>query len=148
MLKINFFVGCFMIVATCFGQQPGITTKHGNTIINRTNGKGAKITFGQTILISVNTWLNDSLIQSTYRDNGGPREFTMPDSAAMADRVPAVFDAMFYLTNGDSATVLQPVDSIMKRGIPAEFGAARLPAADWGTSAARRLRHQHRLSKP
>lgn len=97
-------------------------TKNGNTVINHTNLSGPKITYGQTVMITVNTWLNDSLVQSTQRDNGGPREFTIPDSATMKSRVPAVFDALLYLTAGDSATVLQPVDSIMARGIPKEFG--------------------------
>lgn len=97
-------------------------TKNGNTVINHTNNAGPKITYGQTVLINVNTWLNDSLVQSTMRDNGGPREFTIPDTNTMKNRVPAVFDALLYLTNGDSATVLQPVDTIMARGIPKEFG--------------------------
>ena len=43
----------------------------------------------------------------------------------MKTRVPAVFEALLYLANGDSATVLQPVDSIMKRGIPKEFGEVK-----------------------
>lgn len=102
-----------------------LKTKGGNTVINHTNGSGPKITYGQTVLINVNTWLNDSLIQSTVRDNGGPREFTIPDSSALKARVPAVFEALLFMANGDSATVLQPVDSIMKRGIPKEFGEVK-----------------------
>jgi FKBP-type peptidyl-prolyl cis-trans isomerase len=118
------------IVALSFAQvscdkSGPIKTKAGNTVTNHTNGAGPKITYGQTVLISVNTWLNDSLIQSTQRDNGGPREFTIPDSAAMTARVPAVFEAMLYLANGDSATVLQPVDSVMAKGIPKEFGEVK-----------------------
>lgn len=110
--------------AACDKGGP-VKTKGGNTVINHTNGAGPKVTYGQTVLISVNTWINDSLIQSTTRDNGGPREFTIPDSNAMKERVPAVFEAMMYMANGDSATVLQPVDSMMKRGIPKEFGEVK-----------------------
>jgi FKBP-type peptidyl-prolyl cis-trans isomerase FkpA len=110
--------------ASCDKGGP-IKTKGGNTVINHTNNDGPKITNGQTVLISVNTWLNDSLIQSTQRDNEGPREFTLPDSSAMKGRVPAVFEALLLLANGDSATVLQPVDSIMKRSIPKEFGEVK-----------------------
>jgi FKBP-type peptidyl-prolyl cis-trans isomerase FkpA len=106
-------------------EKKSVDTRLGNTVINHTNNKGPKITHGQTVLISVNTWLNDSLIQSTQRDNEGPREFTLPDSSAMKGRVPAVFEALLFLTNGDSATVLQPVDSIMKRSIPKEFGEVK-----------------------
>ena len=97
-------------------------TANGNVVINHTKNAGEKIKHGQTVLINVNTFLGDSMVQSTIRDNGGAREFTIPDSSAMKNRVPAVFDALLYLTNGDSATVLQPVDTIMARGIPKEFG--------------------------
>ncbi len=118
------------IVAISFAQTHcdkggNIKTKGGNTVINHTNNDGPKITNGQTVLINVKTWLNDSLIQSTVRDNGGPREFTMPDSTAMKGKVPAVFEALMYMTNGDSATVLQPVDSMMAKGIPKEFGEVK-----------------------
>lgn len=118
------------IVAISFAQTAcdkggNIKTKGGNTVINHTNNDGPKITNGQTVLINVKTWLNDSLIQSTVRDNGGPREFTMPDSSAMKGKVPAVFEALMYMANGDSATVLQPVDSIMAKGIPKEFGEVK-----------------------
>lgn len=102
-----------------------VKTKGGNTVINHTNNAGPKITHGQTVLINVKTWLNDSLIQSTVRDNGGPREFTIPDSSAMKGKVPAVFEALLFLANGDSATVLQPVDSVMARGIPKDFGEVK-----------------------
>jgi FKBP-type peptidyl-prolyl cis-trans isomerase FkpA len=115
----------FVTFQTACQKGGNITTKGGNTVINHTNNAGDKITHGNTVLINVNTWLNDSLIQSTVRDNGGPREFTMPDSAAMKGKVPAVFEALMYLTTGDSATVLQPVDSIMAKGIPKEFGEVK-----------------------
>ena len=118
------------IIALSFAQAAcdkggPVKTKGGNTVINHTNGAGPKVTYGQTVLISVNTWINDSLIQSTSRDNGGPREFTIPDSSAMKEKVPAVFEALMYMASGDSATVLQPVDSMMKKGIPKEFGEVK-----------------------
>jgi FKBP-type peptidyl-prolyl cis-trans isomerase FkpA len=99
-----------------------VKTKGGNTVTIHTNNSGPKVTYGQTVLINVNTWLNDSLIQSTMRDNGGPREVAIPDSSQMKAKVPAVFEALLMMANGDSATVIQPVDSIMARGIPKEFG--------------------------
>jgi FKBP-type peptidyl-prolyl cis-trans isomerase len=43
----------------------------------------------------------------------------------MKAKVPAVFEALLYMANGDSATVLQPVDSILKRSIPKEFGEVK-----------------------
>lgn len=121
----NLFVMAIMAFSLSYTacQNGGeFKTANGNTVINHTKITGPKITYGQTVLINVNTWLNDSLVQSTVRDNGGPREFTMPDSSMMKNRVPAVFDALLYLANGDSATVLQPVDSIMARSIKNDFG--------------------------
>lgn len=119
-MKYSSLVLFFFLCGHLFGQ-----TANGNFVINHTKNTGEKIKPGQTVLISVNTFLNDSLVQSTTRDNGGPREFTIPGSNTMKDRVPAVFDAILYLTNGDSATVIQPVDSIMAKAIPKEYGEVK-----------------------
>ena len=99
-----------------------VTTAGGNRVINHTNVNGPKATFGNTVLISVETWVNDSLVQSTSRDAGGPREIALPDSTVMKGKVPAVFEALMMMAKGDSATVIQPLDSIMKKGIPKNFG--------------------------
>jgi FKBP-type peptidyl-prolyl cis-trans isomerase FkpA len=103
-------------------QGGGEKTKYGNVFTNHTKKAGPKASFGETVLINVKTWVNDSLVQSTVRDLGGPREINLPDSSAFKGRVPAVFDALLLMAEGDSATVLQPVDSVMARGIPKEFG--------------------------
>ena len=120
-MKYSSLILLFFLCGNLFGQ----TTANGNIVINHTKNAGEKIKHGQVVLINVNTFLNDSLVQSTTRDNGGPREFTIPDSNAMKNRAPAVFDALLYLTNGDSATVLQPVDSIMAQAIPKEYGEVK-----------------------
>jgi len=115
------------VVTTQFACQDGgeTTTPFGNRIINHTNLTGTKPTYGQTVLINVNTWIKDSLVQSTSRDFGGPREVTIPDSVMLKDRVPAVFDALLSMVKGDSATAIQPVDSITARGIPQSFGEVK-----------------------
>lgn len=102
-----------------------VTTAGGNRVINHTNNQGPKATFGNTVLISVNTWVNDSLVQSTSRDAGGPREIALPDSSMMKGKVPAVFEALMLMAKGDSATVIQPLDSTMKKGIPKSFGEVK-----------------------
>jgi len=102
-----------------------VTTEGGNRVINHTNNEGPKATFGNTVLISVNTWVNDSLVQSTSRDAGGPREIALPDSSMMKGKVPAVFEALMLMAKGDSATVIQPLDSTMKKGIPKSFGEVK-----------------------
>lgn len=110
----------FAQVACQKGKE--VTTPGGNRVINHTNLEGPKATFGSTVLISVNTWVNDSLVQSTSRDAGGAREVTLPDSSMMKGKVPAVFEALMLMAKGDSATVIQPLDSLMKKGIPKSFG--------------------------
>ena len=102
-----------------------VTTAGGNRVINHTNLEGPKAAFGNTVLISVNTWVNDSLVQSTARDAGGPREIALPDSTMMKGKVPAVFEALMMMASGDSATVIQPLDSMMKKGIPKNFGEVK-----------------------
>lgn len=102
-----------------------VTTPGGNRVINHTNLEGTKATYGNTVLISVNTWVNDSLVQSTSRDAGGPREIALPDSSMMKGKVPAVFEALLMMAKGDSATVIQPLDSMMKKGIPKSFGEVK-----------------------
>ncbi|MFN0035618.1 MAG: FKBP-type peptidyl-prolyl cis-trans isomerase [Saprospiraceae bacterium] len=101
-----------------------VTTANGNRVVNHTNLEGPKVTYGNTVLINVDTWVNDSLVQSTARD-GGAREIALPDSSLMKGKTPAVFEALMMMTKGDSATVYQPLDSIMKKGIPKEFGEVK-----------------------
>jgi len=100
----------------------GEKTRNGNYVLFHTKNQGPKVREGETVLINVNTWVNDSLVQSTFRDTGGPREIVLPDSILMKGKVPAVFDALLLMAKGDSVTVLQPTDSIMKLGIPKSFG--------------------------
>lgn len=116
-----------LFTATQIACQKGkeVTTAGGNRVVVHTNNEGPKATYGNTILINVNTWVNDSLVQSTLRDAGGPREVTLPDSTMMKGRVPAVFEALLMMAKGDSATVYQPLDSIMKKGIPKSFGEVK-----------------------
>jgi FKBP-type peptidyl-prolyl cis-trans isomerase len=116
-----------LFTATQIACQKGkeVTTAGGNRVIVHTNNEGPKATYGNTVLISVKTWVNDSLVQSTQRDAGGPREVALPDSTMMKGRVPAVFEALLMMAKGDSATVFQPLDSIMKKGIPKSFGEVK-----------------------
>lgn len=107
---------------TACNKGKEVTTANGNRVVNHTNLEGPKATFGNTVLISVDTWVNDSLVQSTTRDAGGPREIALPDSSMMKGKVPAVFEALLLMAKGDSASVFQPLDSVMKKGIPKTFG--------------------------
>ncbi|MBL7828611.1 MAG: hypothetical protein JNJ57_18400, partial [Saprospiraceae bacterium] len=102
------------------------TTSAGTVVYNYTHKKGPRITYGSSVLIHAHTWLNDSLVQSSRRDFGEAREFTLPDSVAMSQRTVAIFDGLRVLTNGDSATILQTVDSMLAKQIPPEFGVVKV----------------------
>jgi FKBP-type peptidyl-prolyl cis-trans isomerase FkpA len=126
MLKIRILFGFLLLGAGLMAQKPAIITKQGSTVYVHTSNQGPNITYGQTVLLDVDTWINDSLIQGTQRDNGGPREIEIPDSSEMKRKIPAVFEALFLMTKGDSATVIQPVDSFMARAIPKELGEVKV----------------------
>lgn len=115
----------FTIAKVACQNGKDVTTACGNRVLNHTNLEGPKATLGNTVLISVNTWVNDSLVQSTTRDAGGPVEIEMPDTSLVSGKVPAVFEALMLMAKGDSATVIQPLDSIMKQGIPKSFGEVK-----------------------
>ncbi len=124
-LLILSVLALFAASQTACQKGNSVTTAGGNIVTNHTNLEGPKASFGSTVLISVNTWVNDSLVQSTSRDAGGPREVVLPDSSMMKGKVPAVFEAILLMAKGDSATVIQPLDSLMKKGIPKSFGEVK-----------------------
>jgi len=121
-LLILSVLALFAATQTSCEKGAAVTTPGGNMVTNHTNLAGLKATYGSTVLINVETWVNDSLVQSTVRDAGGAREIQLPDSSMMKGKVPAVFEALLMMAEGDSATVIQPLDSIMKKGIPQSFG--------------------------
>jgi FKBP-type peptidyl-prolyl cis-trans isomerase FkpA len=77
------------------------------------------------VLVNLNIYLNDSLVNSTTRDAGGPQEIPMPPKDKVTDKIPAIFDALVNMAKGDSATIFQPVDSAMAKTIPESFGAVK-----------------------
>lgn len=116
------------VILTQFACKKGgdaLTTRHGHRFTNHTNGATPKAQSGELVSVNVYTWLNDSLVSSTVRDMGGPREVMLPDTAELNERAPAVFDALFMMAKGDSATLIQTVDSVMAKGIPPAFGEVK-----------------------
>lgn len=124
-LFFAFFSGILMSQIACNKGGNAIKTRHGHMFTNHTNGTTPKAQSGEMVTVNVYTWLNDSLVSSTVRDMGGPREVMLPDSAQLTERAPAVFDAIFLMTKGDSATLIQTVDSVMAKGIPKNFGTVK-----------------------
>ncbi|MCC7244279.1 MAG: FKBP-type peptidyl-prolyl cis-trans isomerase [Saprospiraceae bacterium] len=123
MQKFFFFALLGMISAGFFScKNSEIKTESGNRVVIHTKNNGLKADYGQTMLINVSTYVKDSIVQSTVRDFGGPREVEIPTKDMIKGKIPAVFEALLLMTEGDSATVYQPVDSAMAKVIKPRFG--------------------------
>lgn len=99
-------------------QTDTIRTEHGNLLVKHTRLQGAQPKPGDFAFFNVNTFVLDSLVASTAQ-MGGPREWQLP--VQLPQRVPSLYDAFLLMTRGDSATVLQPVDSLLRRNMPPQW---------------------------
>jgi len=123
MSKKIFFAlfGCFLCAQLAYGQKQPIQTEHGFRFINHTNGKGAKATMGGSAMVEVATWVGDSLMGTT----NGSREYNVPDAASLPPRVPFIYDAVQLMGKGDSATVYETIDSMIRPFIPPTLASAK-----------------------
>lgn len=112
---------CLFCLQLAHAQKQPITTEHGFRFINHTNGKGAKATAGGSAMVEVATWVGDSLMGTT----NGSREFPVPEAASLPARVPFVYDAVLLMTKGDSATVYETIDSMIRPYIPPALASAK-----------------------
>ncbi len=119
---ILFSVAATLLMLQIACSNNGVTTENGNRVVIHTKNDGPKLELGQTGLITVHTYVKDSMVQSTTRDFGGPREVALPTKDQLKGKLPAVFDALLLMAKGDSASVFQPVDSTMEKVIKARFG--------------------------
>ncbi|MBK7936461.1 MAG: hypothetical protein IPJ82_04980 [Lewinellaceae bacterium] len=96
----------------------GIKNEHGYRFINHTNKGGRKPQPGETVLVQTYTYIGDSLMASTQKSLGGPREFALfpPDRAPK--RIPAIYDALLLMSEGDSGTVYETIDTFLQKFIP------------------------------
>jgi FKBP-type peptidyl-prolyl cis-trans isomerase FkpA len=117
------FCSLFLIQMACKSQ--GVKTPNGHLFTNHTNLEGAKVQGGEVATINMYVYINDSLVQSTVRDQGGPRELMMPTADKMPKKVPPYLEAIQMMTKGDSATIIQQVDSTLAKGIPPSFGVVK-----------------------
>jgi len=110
---------CFVLLAQSVFSQitTPIMTEHGYRMVNHTNKTGAKPKAGETALVQVSTFVGDSLMGST-RATGGARDVKIPPPDQMPARVPPLFDAVVKMSAGDSITIYQPIDSMIRSVIP------------------------------
>ena len=114
-----FFLAMIAILATQIAcKKNTITTEHGYQFTNHTDKGGVKPQPGETVLLQTYTYIGDSLMASTQKNYGGPREFALFDKDKLPKRVPAIYDACLLMGEGDSATVVEVIDSFLQKFIP------------------------------
>ncbi len=96
----------------------GQPTEHGNRFVHHRDLGGQKPQPGETILVNVDVWVGDSLMSSTRRDLGGPREFVLFQANRLPANIPVLYDAALLMGEGDSASVYQPLDERHRRSLP------------------------------
>jgi FKBP-type peptidyl-prolyl cis-trans isomerase FkpA len=102
-------------LASC---EKGIKTENGFRFVHHTNNGGAKPQPGQTIKVHVYTHIGDSLMSSTRSQYPEGREITLYPKDQLPKRVPAVYDAALLMGEGDSATVYEAIDTLIRKYVP------------------------------
>lgn len=105
-----------LFLAACQGD--GIKTEHGYRFINHTNKTGIKPQAGDFVLVHHYVWVGDSMMSSTASNFGGPREYEMFTKDNLPTRVPAIYDALLLMSEGDSGTVYEKIDTFLQKFIP------------------------------
>lgn len=105
-----------LFMAAC--NSKGITTEHGFRFVNHTDGGGQKPQPGETVLVQTYTFIGDSLMTSTQKNFGGPREYNLVAKDKLPKRIPALYDAVLLMGKGDSATIYETIDTFLQKFIP------------------------------
>lgn len=112
---------CLLIAHWASAQNQPVTTEHGFRFVNHTNGIGPKATVGSSVMVEVATWVGDSLMGTT----NGAREYPVPEAATLPARVPFIYDAAMLMSKGDSATMYEAIDSMIRPFIPPALASAK-----------------------
>ena len=104
------------LFAAC--NSEGIKTEHGYRFVNHSNKGGQKPQPGETVLVQSYVWIGDSLMTSTQKSFGGPREYELFTKDGLPKRVPALYDAVLLMGEGDSATVYETIDTFLQKFVP------------------------------
>ena len=121
-----FILALIATVATQIACKKGsVTTEHGYKFTNHTDKGGTKPQPGETVLLQTYTYIGDSLMASTQKNYGGPREFALFEKDKLPKRVPAIYDACLLMGEGDSATVVEVIDTFLQKFIPPSLKDAK-----------------------
>ncbi|MCS6929297.1 MAG: FKBP-type peptidyl-prolyl cis-trans isomerase [Saprospiraceae bacterium] len=124
---MRFLLGLWIVLVTSLAacQNKGIKTEHGYRFINHTNKTGIKPQPADYVLIQHYVWVGDSLMSSTARNFGGPREYQMYTKDNLPVRVPPIYDALLLMSEGDSGTVYEEIDTFIQRFVPPSLKDAK-----------------------
>lgn len=111
------------LFAAC--QSEGIKTEHGFRFINHTNKGGQKPQPGESVLVQSYVWIGDSLLSSSQKNFGGPREYELFTKDDLPKRVPAIYDAVLLMGEGDSATIFETIDTFLQKFVPPSLKDAK-----------------------
>ncbi|MCB0532777.1 MAG: FKBP-type peptidyl-prolyl cis-trans isomerase [Lewinellaceae bacterium] len=110
------------LLASC---RTAIITPHGNRFINHTKSGGVKPKPGESVLVNTYVYIKDSLLMSSRANSGGPREFELVTEDKLPKRVPAIYDAILLMGEGDSATIYEPIDTLIRKFVPEGLEGAK-----------------------
>jgi FKBP-type peptidyl-prolyl cis-trans isomerase FkpA len=125
MRNILFLAFLAGVVSFTACQSEGIKTEHGYRFINHTDKGGVKPQPGETVMVNHDTYVGDSLLASTLKSLGGPREYNIASKESLPERVPALYDALLLMGEGDSATTYETIDTFLRKFIPESLKDAK-----------------------
>lgn len=100
-------------------------TKHGYTMHHYISNSGPKAKFGDVVKIHYDIYIGDSLVQSTRKaGKGEPIQSQIPLESELSEfkgRFPAPYDAIVMMAEGDSAMVVESMDSMQLKLRPEVF---------------------------
>ncbi len=115
----------FIALSACQkGAGKGIKIGEMGSLVIHTTGKSPKVDYYNMVSLNVDTRIGDSLVSSTTRDYGGPREMFIPekDTTKGAPPLPSMMEAILMMSLGDSATFTEMLDSAQMKQVETSFG--------------------------
>lgn len=106
-------------------NSEGLKTEHGYRFLNHTNTGGTKPQPGEAVLVQSYVYIGDSLMSSSVKRFGGPQEYTLYPKDQLPERVPALYDAVLLMGEGDSATIFEPIDTFIRKFVPPSLKDAK-----------------------
>lgn len=108
----------FFVSALLFASCGSNTTPNGYAFVNHTNGGGVQPKVGDQVIFHVHEYHDGKEVGSS-RDRGIPVSLTLPDLAKKPDtqggQPNPLVDAVSVLGEGDSATVIVPINEKMRQ---------------------------------